>query len=45
MPPEPHAYSFWLNGVKAKIGAKAENDTTVHMCKIVPKLKMFAKLK
>ena len=45
MSPEPHVYIFWLNGVKAKIVAKAENDITVHMCKVAPKLKMFPKLK
>ena len=45
MTTEPHAYSFWLNGVRAKIDVKVENDITVRMCKIAPKLQLFAKLK
>ena len=45
MTPEPHAYSFRLNGVNAKIDVKAENYITVHMCKIAPELQLFLKLK
>ena len=45
MTPKPHAYSFRLNDVKAKIDVKADNYNTVRMCKIAPKLQLFAKLK